>query len=248
MAPPAKKPSKPIFKTSSPFAETKWPSVSHEDEEMVTELLCNLLIPLGEHRKRHIQPSKGKKRKRDTKPAADDNHQPSPPAIGSHILVGLNSVTRHLEALAARTAPPNLAIPESKASSTKDRTSAEAATKKQPEPTLRPLSTVILTHPRPSLSPSHAHIPTLLHLATFQPNPGPHPPPPTRLVALPTSTDARLASALHIPRVGALGIYDGAPGAKALEEYVRQHVGVTECLWIEEAMKPEWRGLNVKQE
>jgi ribonuclease P/MRP protein subunit POP3 len=62
---------------------------------------------------------------------------------------------------------------------------------------------------------------------------------------LPTSTDARLAASLHIPRVGAVGIYEGAPGAKALEDYVRQHVGVTECAWVDEAMRAEWKGLNV---
>jgi ribonuclease P/MRP protein subunit POP3 len=106
---------------------------------------------------------------------------------------------------------------------------------------------VILTHPQPSLSPSHAHLPTLLHLATLRPTSESSPSNATRLIALPTSNDARFASALHIPRVGAIGIYEGAPGAKALEEYVRQHIGLTKCSWVDEAMKPEWRGLNVKQ-
>ncbi|KZM26817.1 Ribonuclease P [Ascochyta rabiei] len=247
MAPPVKKPPKPIFKISSPFTETRWPSVSHEDEEVVTELLCNLLTPLGEHRRTHVQPSKGKKRKRDTRLHAHENPRPSPPAIGFHLLVGLNSVTRHLEALATRTAPPNAPTRESGASD-KDGSATENETEKQLETTLRPLSMVILTHPRPSLSPSHAHIPTLLHLATLQPRPGSKTSAPTRLVALPTSNDARFASALHIPRVGAIGIYEGAPGANALEEYVRQHVGATECPWVDEALKPEWRGLTVKQD
>jgi hypothetical protein len=57
MAPPAvKKPSKPVFKTSSPFTEAKWlvfelyerdgvantsrPHVSYGDQEVITELLC----------------------------------------------------------------------------------------------------------------------------------------------------------------------------------------------------------------
>lgn len=106
---------------------------------------------------------------------------------------------------------------------------------------------VILMHPQPALSPSHAHIPTLLHLATRQPDPISKADEPTRLIALPTSDDARFASALHIPRVGAIGVLEGAPGAKALEDYVRQHVGVTECLWVDEALQPEWRGLTVVQ-
>ena len=106
---------------------------------------------------------------------------------------------------------------------------------------------VILTHPQPSLSPSHAHISTLLHLATLQPTLKSKTSVAARLVALPTSSDSRFASTLHIPRVGAIGIYEDAPGAKILEEYVRQHVGLTECLWVDEALNPEWRGLNVQQ-
>jgi ribonuclease P/MRP protein subunit POP3 len=109
------------------------------------------------------------------------------------------------------------------------------------------LSVVILTHPQPALSPSHAHIPTLLHLATLRQSPESKSSEPTRLIVLPTVNDARFASTLHIPRVGAIGIHEGAPGAKALEDYVRQHVGLTECLWVKEALTPEWRGLNVVQ-
>lgn len=106
---------------------------------------------------------------------------------------------------------------------------------------------IMLTHPQPSLSPSHAHIPTLLHLATLQSTPKADVAEPTRLIPLPTSSDARFANALHIPRVGAIGVYEGAPGAKVLEDYVRKHVGLTECVWVDEAVKPEWRGLNVQQ-
>ncbi|KAH6625649.1 hypothetical protein C7974DRAFT_204805 [Boeremia exigua] len=244
MAPPLKKPSKPIFKTSSPFTETKWPSVSREDQEVITELLCNLLTPLGEHRRTHIQPSKGKKRKRDIKSHTDDSPKSPVPAIGSHVLIGLNSVTRHLETLAARTAPPP--VPVNGSAVNECDSSIPNEDKQQPEAPPRPLSFVVLTHPQPSLSSSHGHIPTLLHLATLRSNSEGKLSEITRLVTLPTSNDTRLASVLHIPRVGAIGIYEGAPGAKVLEEYVRKHVGLTECTWLNEAMKPEWRGLNVE--
>jgi ribonuclease P/MRP protein subunit POP3 len=70
----------------------------------------------------------------------------------------------------------------------------------------------------------------------------------TRLIPVQTSAEARLAPSLHIPRVGALAIYEGAPGAKVLEEYVREHIKPTECKWIDEAMSAEWKGLNVKSE
>jgi ribonuclease P/MRP protein subunit POP3 len=109
---------------------------------------------------------------------------------------------------------------------------------------------VILTHPKPSLSPAHAHLPTLVHLSALSPPSAPSTTSEiaTRLIPVQTSADARLASTLHIPRVGAIAIYEGAPGARTLEAYVREHVGLTECKWIGEAMSAEWKGLNVKSE
>ncbi|EDU42448.1 RNase-P-pop3 domain containing protein [Pyrenophora tritici-repentis] len=253
MAPTTKQNSKPVFKTASPFTETKWPEISQDDEDVILELLCNLVTPLGDHRHVYIHPSKGKKRKRNIKPDKDVSTMadtpPPPPEISNHLLVGLNSVTRHLEALAAKTAPSTAPVtnksPESMHANMKSAPVSDSETN-----VLSPLSMVILTHPKPTLSPAHAHLPTLVHLATL---------PPastasrtanveTRLIALPTSADARLASALGIPRAGALAIYQGAPGAKTLEDYVREHIGVTQCPWIDEAMSAEWKGLNVKSE
>jgi ribonuclease P/MRP protein subunit POP3 len=183
---------------------------------------------------------------------------PPQPEIGTHLLIGLNSVTRHLEALAARNVPSTAPIasavktpvevskqtPEDP-QNVSDQEKQDGET--QPGEELRPLSMVVLTHPKPSLSPAHAHIPTLLHLSTISPSTS-LTTIPTRLISLPTSMDALLASALHIPRVGALAIYEGAPGAKALENYVRENIGVTECQWVDEAMSAEWRGLIVKSE
>lgn len=205
--------------------------------------LDSLLLPLGDYRRAFIQPSKGKKRKRSSKSAPEETPNPPAPALRSHLLIGLNSVTQLLEALAASSAPPTVPVKDTEGDIPLEgddmRKDAEAAP--------RPLSMVIVTHPQPSLSPSHAHIPTLLHLATLRSTRKVDVEEPVRLIALATSNDARLAHALHIPRVGAIGLYEGAPGAKALEDYVRRHVGLTECLWVDEAMKPAWQGLNVQQ-
>lgn len=67
----------------------------------------------------------------------------------------------------------------------------------------------------------------------------------TRLLAVPPGVEPVIAEALHIPHVGALGILEGAPGADALVAYVREHVGLTRCTWIEEAMEPQWKGTKV---
>lgn len=207
----------------------------------------SLLSPLGEYRKAHVTPSKGKKRKRNSKSLSDDVARPLPPAVGPHVLVGLNSVTRHLESLAAVNAPSTVPVKESSMKELEYPTPGADANH-QPEISPPPLSLVVVTHPQPSLSSPHAHIPTLLHLATLRLSAKTQPSDFTRLVTLPTSKDNQFSSALHIPRVGAIGIFEGAPGAKALEDYVRKHVGLTECAWVEEALKPDWRGLNVQQD
>lgn len=113
---------------------------------------------------------------------------------------------------------------------------------------IRPISALLITHPKPSVSPAHAHLPTLLHLSTLSPATSESPSTPTRLIPLATATDARLAAALHIPRVGALAIFADAPGAKALEDFVQEKVGPTECQWVDEAMSAKWKGVNVKTE
>jgi ribonuclease P/MRP protein subunit POP3 len=122
-------------------------------------------------------------------------------------------------------------------------TSPDDAEIKEQDDSPRKISMVLLTHPKPSLSPAHAHLPTLIHLSTLTPQSNLQ---ATRLVPLATSTESRLSGALHIPRIGALAILDGAPGAKALEDFVRERVDVTTCKWIDEAVGAEWRGVNVK--
>jgi ribonuclease P/MRP protein subunit POP3 len=216
----------------------------HQSKFLLT--YSSLIAPLGDHRRTHTHPSKGKKRKRNIGPTTQDDSTkaetaPPAPEIGKHLLIGLNSVTRHLEALAAKNAPPTVPVSDSS-----EREDAEAPKEKDPEVILRPLSMVILTHPKPSLSPAHVHLPTLVHLSTLSTVSAPAT--TTRLITLPTSAEARLASTLHIPRVGALAIYADAPATKGLEEYVYEHVGVTESKWIDEAMKADWKGLNVKSE
>lgn len=100
---------------------------------------------------------------------------------------------------------------------------------------------VLIPHNHPSASLPHAHIPTLVHLSTLSSPKATA----TRLLAVPPGCEPELAEALHIPHVGALAILDGAPGADALIAYVREQLDVTRCAWIEEALKPEWKGVRI---
>ncbi|KAH9867832.1 hypothetical protein IAQ61_007136 [Plenodomus lingam] len=258
---------KPVFKTATPFTETKWPHINQDEQDVILDLVCNLVAPLGEHRRTHSHASKGKKRKRTTNPDPKDESTtlpdapPPPPDISQHILIGLNAITRHLEALAARNAPttlaPSILPPPSSPPSSPPPPSPPPSSPPpssppppSPPPTAQPNinhpALILLTHPNPSSSPAHAHLPTLLHIATLSSPTTPTT--KTRLVPLPTSTDPRLASYLGIPRVAALAIMQDAPGAQTLVEYVRSHVDVTECPWVDEAMAPRWKGANVRVE
>jgi ribonuclease P/MRP protein subunit POP3 len=184
--------------------------------------LFSLLEPLGRHRKTHRIPSKGKKRKRDSE--TQSLTPPDPPPVASHVLVGLNNTTRYLASLARQSAPSSWSV--------------EA----QPSiNSLKPLSFIAIPHPSPLSSLLHAHLPTLVHLSslTFPSRPQ------TRLVLLPSSSESRLARALHIPRVGALGILEDTPGSDALAEFVREHVGEVQVKWIDEAKQGEWKGSKV---
>ncbi|PSN73882.1 hypothetical protein BS50DRAFT_566807 [Corynespora cassiicola Philippines] len=283
MAPATKKIPKPVFKTADPYTATTWPEISHDDQHDILELLCSLLEPLGHHRKTHIQPSRGKKRKRNAKVAAAAAAQdpasgaedadmadapPPPPELSRHVLVGLNSVTRHLEALAAKSAPPTMkglhapssaskpgepTPPDQKTAAVENTPSHRSVETKGdpaqstpiPAPELRSLSLVIIPHPAPQTSPVYAHLPTLLHLSALPPSPQTAADNPTRLVPLQSSSESRLAEALHIPRVGAIGILADAPGTMGLVDYVRERVGPTQCRWVDEALNGGWGGVKV---
>ncbi|KAF2676666.1 hypothetical protein K458DRAFT_351426 [Lentithecium fluviatile CBS 122367] len=283
MGPQAKQ--KPVYKTAIPFTHTRWPKLTSLDRDNILDLLCSFLQPLGDHRRTHIIPSKGKKRKRKSKqppnpdlqltkePSQDKAIQdapPPPPEIGSYVLIGLNSVTRHLEALAAQNAPRT--FPKSSSDGSKENSNDAAKGSRErggSQPNieaspLQPLSLVIIPHTHPPASLPHAHIPILIHLSTLmKPSSSSSSSSSsiaaaasmslvasanskaTRLITLPPASEAQLASTLHVPHVGALAIKEGAPGADALVGYVREHVGLTECAWIDEAMSGEWKATKV---
>ena len=62
-----------------------------------------------------------------------------------------------------------------------------------------------------------------------------------RLVVLPKGAEVRLATALQIPRVGMVGLKNGASNAATLLELVRNHVPTVMVPWFEESMKPNMK-------
>lgn len=103
------------------------------------------------------------------------------------------------------------------------------------------LSTIFLTAPSPSIHPPYTPLPLLAALSSKN-----HPAlPPTRLISLSTSSEAKLCAALGIPRVGLIGIFEDTPGAKGLVEYVRENMETIDVPWIKETGNAEWLGTRV---
>ncbi|OCL12326.1 hypothetical protein AOQ84DRAFT_386208 [Glonium stellatum] len=240
---PLKKGPKQVFKVDSPFTAATWPQITSKDHDIILDMLCNLLVLLGRHRQTHVVPSKGKKRKRAPSPGSSVPLPPVP-TLSTHITIGLNSTTRHLESLAALSTPHSIQ-PDHDAP--KPRPPIDAAATAAPTPAH--ISLLILPHPSPPSSLPHAHFPLLTHLASLA-----HPSlPATRVVLLSSAAETRLASSLHLPRVGALGIMEGAPGANMLVQYVRDQLGVVEVPWLREGMLNDgvgsgWLGTRILTE
>lgn len=153
-----------------------------------------------------------------------------PPEIQSSLTVGLNSTTRHLEELAAYSSLSDLKrLPGYD-------TPGEAKT--QEEPPLKHVELVFL--PRPKHHVVHAHLPTLSLTAS---NAHPHCA-KTRLIPLSADAEPKLAKLLGLPRVGVIGIIEGAPVPRPLIDYVTNHVQEVSVPWLDESC--QYQSLQVQ--
>ena len=59
--------------------------------------------------------------------------------------------------------------------------------------------------------------------------------------------EERLGAALSIPRVGLIGLIDGAPESKGLIEFVRKCVPQVEVPWIQEAMAGAYLPVKINE-
>ncbi|KAE9987041.1 hypothetical protein EG327_004025 [Venturia inaequalis] len=262
---------KPVIKADLSFTAPKWPAIDSAQQDIILKLLCNLLEPIGQHRTTYITPSKGKrskKRKRfEEKKGKGDKINieeiliPPQPSISKYVTIGYNSTFRHLQETIKPSQPQ--ATDENEISTTQssernDTRKAETAEKLSLDHDLETtsqfeeakslvssghayLSTILLTSPSPSTHLPYTPLPLLAALSSKN-----HPAlPPTRLVALSTGSEAKLCAALGIPRVGIVGLFEDAPGAKGLVEYVLENVDLVDVPWVKEAGKGEWLGTKI---
>ncbi|KFY26268.1 hypothetical protein V491_01379 [Pseudogymnoascus sp. VKM F-3775] len=210
---------KAMFELDSPYSDAILPQLSSADQDTILSLLFSFLSPIGHYRKTHVTLSKGKRGKRAKRrelrggaaQPAQDEASPIPSELSSHILVGLNSITRHLEFQSRQACPPSLGIQIPRSDSIR-----------------RHLAVVVTTWPSiPQIFTSHLH--KLLQTSSLL-----HPNlPPTRLVILPRSNEKRLCSALGVPRAGFIGIFDNAPSATAVIDFCLANVpGIEVGEWL----------------
>ncbi|KAI1457699.1 hypothetical protein F4805DRAFT_170494 [Annulohypoxylon moriforme] len=220
---------KVVYQLDTPYSTVSWPNVNLEDQETILEILCTLLEPLGQHRSKYVQPSKGqrdKKRKRKT-PNVDFRkfESPPPPEIRPYVDVGLTTVTRRLQEMASKAHGMN--------SNLEDKSTG-------PETSSSSYSAIFVARSGQS-NILNGHFPQMVAVASKS-NPSKM---PIRLVGLSKSCEDRLSESLCIPRVSCIGLYEGAPNSKALVEFARQHVPPVELHWLQDARQAEYRETNI---
>ncbi|KAI1180000.1 hypothetical protein F4777DRAFT_530647 [Nemania sp. FL0916] len=220
---------KVIFHLDTPFSAAAWPQILSKDQETILELLCSLLSPLGYYRSQYIYASKGSRaKKRKRKEESDQEPKPLPPApeIQSYIDVGLACVSRCLQTSTSEGLGPD-SLPDGVISSE--------------IPTSRFYSAIFVARSgQPNALSSH--LPQMVAVACKS-----HPSqPPIRLVELPRACESRLCESLGIHRVSCIGIYANAPNSNALIDFTRNHVGIIQVPWLQEAGKAEYRAVKIK--
>ncbi|KAK8055913.1 hypothetical protein PG993_001140 [Apiospora rasikravindrae] len=208
-----------LYQLDTPYSAASWPDISADDQDAILELLCNFLSPLGNFRRQHTQPSKGKRMKKRKRHVADSTDTglitPSAPAIRQHVDIGLTTVTRCLQ---------------------------ETSTKIHDNTEPRRQYSVIFVARSGQPSGINSHLPQMVAAAS-----GFHPPQsPIRLVGFSKSCEQRLTSALGIPRVSCIGVMEDAPNSKALFDFIHKRVPLIDVAWLREAVSGDYKETKIK--
>jgi ribonuclease P/MRP protein subunit POP3 len=192
----------------------------------------SLLEAVGRHRAAHIVKSSGKKSKKRKRMSEQKTGPPIEskllkPEILRYLTVGLNTTSRRLETEAALSNPGALIT-------------VDKENKAEQTPWKR-LAVVFLPKPKDNLV--YAHLPLLCYTCSVNRKDKAQ---QTRLVLLDPSCERTIATAMGLPRAGVIGVFEDAPGAAPLLEYVRENVNPVEVPWLEKALSGQWMGINVE--
>lgn len=154
---------------------------------------------------------------------------PIPPEMHDHVTVGFNTTTKYLDLLAQKS---------SRSTTEVDNSGAVAAVKTSAK--LKPLAAVFVS--RSSQPPVlYSHLPLLTKAASLAVPLSPS----TRIISLPEGAADRLKTILGIPRVGVIGLMDGAPNASSLIDFIRQQVPELEVPWLEEGVRGTYLAVKI---
>ncbi|KAI0816444.1 hypothetical protein GGR55DRAFT_626946 [Xylaria sp. FL0064] len=220
---------KTVFQLDTPYSAVSWPHITPNDQDIILELLCNLLSPLGHYRAQYIHASKGnrfKKRKRKEQ-SNEGTAPPVPPApeLQSYVDIGLSCVSRYLQKTTLEGSESRLLRDDQK-------------TEKNLPGRLYSVIFVARSGQPNALS---SHLPQMVAVASrSRPSQ-----PPIQLVELPRACESRLCESLGIPRVSCIGICVGAPNSNALVDFAREHVPIARIPWFQEAENGEYRATKI---
>ena len=203
----------------------------------------SLLSPIGDHRSKDVKRSRGKrakKRRRDEvcngtisdtrsrKP--HETEASSEPEVLNYLTIGFNATTRSLEALAQHTCPKTPPSATSSLDTEAHKLCKVQSAEIQDSLTHKPLIAVFVPRSdQPSIM--YSHLPMLVNAASLPSSLSSN----IKLVALLKGAESKLSAALGVPRVGIIGLIEGAPASSLLVEFIRQHVRQIEAPWFTEA-------------
>ncbi|KAH7313359.1 hypothetical protein B0I35DRAFT_513041 [Stachybotrys elegans] len=205
-----------VHQLDTPFSSVAWPEIPPEDQDAILELLCNLLSPIGHHRRTYSQPSKGKRaarkaQKNEQNAKAPSTGTPQSPELAAKVDIGFNSITRSLESMTASFEQP-----------------------------AEPYSMIFVARGNQS-APFNSHFPQMTGAASRNLPPDQR----IRLVGFSKPCSARISQCLGIARVSSVAILRDAPGAEALWTFVQKVVDPVETSWLRATAEPQYKDTKI---
>lgn len=240
------------------------PTISQENQDVILQLLCNLLSPIGQHRRHHVQPSQGRRRRRQTRQA----NKPASKETGNDASLAADRTTGPEEECLPDPKrqsdnvppPPDLsrfvdvglvAITRELAKYALPITSISAqntlpTSNTSPLSSTTPYAAVFVVrsgHP----SAFYSHFPQMVAVASQQTAAGESdmPPVPIRLVGFSHACEDRLSTSLGIPRVSAVALRSNAPQSQGLLKLLEETVPTVDVQWLDEAQTGKFRDTQI---
>lgn len=201
------------------------PSISAENEQAILLLLLPLLQPIGEFRRDHVSPSKGKGRgRRANKKTEQDTLPVWMPEVYDQLTIGFNCTVRRLEGLARRLMPQILSQTQAH----------DAKHAKDPGHNLSVVFVCRRTLPEIMTSTLPLLIATSAPTSTR-----------AKLVDVSDEAEKKIARALHQPRVGVIGMELKTAGTEPLLRLLEENITPIDVPWLDQSSSPSYHPVKV---